>query len=78
VVRNNAGDGVNIFSGSAGEFRNPSTGQNPVAVTGNGGFGLQCFGLEASHGGTTTGIAAAPPAPDANALGAISPNCSGF
>lgn len=78
LVRNNTGDGVIVFTGSAVEFRNPSTGQNPVAVTGNGGFGLQCFGAEASHTGTTTGIAAAPPAPDANALGAISTNCTGF
>lgn len=72
TVQNNAGDGIQIFTGSAVDFRGAP---DPVSiVTGNGGFGLQCFGTEASFSGDTSGIAPAP----SNTSGAISPGCTGF
>ncbi|MFQ5990500.1 MAG: right-handed parallel beta-helix repeat-containing protein [Candidatus Methylomirabilales bacterium] len=70
AIRNNPGDGVRIGAGSAVDFRSGVV----TTVTESGGFGLECFGDEASFSGNTSGIASAP----SNASGAISPGCTGF
>lgn len=66
TVNNNTGHGILLTLGG-GLFLQPP----PVTVTGNGGFGLQCFGSESSFAGNTAGIGA-------NGAGAISPTCTGF
>jgi parallel beta-helix repeat protein len=68
AVSGNAGNGVVLSGGSALDFR---VGDTVSTVSGNAGFGLQCFGAEASFGGTTTGVGS-------NTLGAISTACTGF
>ena len=66
-VSNNAGHGIQLFSGSALNFR----GDVVTTVNGNGGFGIQCTGTEASFEGNTTGVGP-------NTSGAISAACTGF
>ena len=66
TVNNNTGNGILLVQGAALSL------QNPVAtVTGNGQFGLQCGGGEASYDGNTGGISG-------NTVGDVSPGCSGF
>jgi len=69
-ISNNAGDGVQIASGSAVDFR----GDVISTVSGNGGFGLRCFSPEDSFSGNTSGIDSGTP----NAAGGIAPACTPF
>lgn len=55
AVRNNAGHGAQLFSGSVVDFRNPSSGASPVSVTGNTAFGLKCFAAT-NYAGNVTGV----------------------
>jgi parallel beta-helix repeat protein len=66
TVNENTGNGILLVQGAALSL------QNPVAtVTGNGQFGLQCGGGEASYDGNITGISG-------NTVGDVSPSCTGF
>jgi hypothetical protein len=69
-ISNNAGDGVQIGSGSAVDFR----GDVVSTVNGNGGFGLRCFTPEDSVSGDTSGINSGTP----NAAGGIAAACTPF
>ncbi len=66
TVNNNSGNGILLVQGAALSL------QNPVAtVTGNGQFGLQCGGGEASYDGNPSGISG-------NTVGDVSATCTGF
>jgi hypothetical protein len=68
-VSDNAGDGIFLDTGSAAEIS--SSGGGLASVDGNGRFGLNCSGSEASFVGDTSGIG-----PNTN--GAINETCTGF
>lgn len=63
-ISNTAGNGIELGTGAGASFANP-----PVRVTATG-FGLECFGTEASFADVGPGGTAG--------LGTISPNCTGF
>ena len=68
-VNSNTGNGILLNQGSALQLDS-----SPVMVTGNGGFGLQCFGGESSFDGNTSGITN-------NGFGGtqnVSASCTGF
>jgi len=69
IVQNNAGDGVRITNGSAADFRGAP---DPASsVTGNTGFGLNCFGADTFYSGNTSGVTG-------NGAGQISGTCTLF
>jgi hypothetical protein len=67
TVNNNAGHGVLLFSGSALNFRNDAV----SSVQNNTGFGIRCFGAEASFEGNTVNVTG-------NTAGNIHADCTGF
>jgi hypothetical protein len=69
-LSNNQGDGVQVFNGSAVDFRADAV----STVNGNGGFGLRCLTPEDSVTGDTSGIGSGAP----NAAGAVAPDCTSF
>ena len=68
IVNNNTGNGISLALGG-GLFL--PFGVPTVTVTGNTSFGLQCSGTESSYDGNTSGILG-------NAVGNVSPSCTGF
>ena len=71
TIDSNTSDGIRLVLGSGLILQTPTS-----TVTGNGGFGINCTDGESSVGSTV------PPflvvAPPANALGGVSPACTGF
>ena len=68
TVNNNAGNGVEVFNGSTADFRNATP---LAAVTGNGGFGVQCGAPEDTVSGNTGGVGT-------NTSGGVAGACTGF
>ena len=66
TIRNNTNDGISLFNASTLQH---SGAPSNVVITGNTGFGIQCFGAEASFVGDVAGVTG-------NALGTVS--CTGF